>query len=550
MTAGTTTITASGSANGTAFSTTAELTVTDLHVTALQVTPPTATVLIGLKQQFTATAILSDNSTLDVTDSVALNWSSSNTAVASIDSTDKKGLATGLAAGTTTITASGSANGTPFSATAELTVAGADVTITSLQVTPPAATVPVGLGQQFTATAFLSDGRTMDVTNEAALSWSSSEPTIATISSAGTSDNGLAVGVAVGTTTITASGSVNGTAFSGTAQLTVTDAVVTSLQVTPGTESVPIGLVQQFTATAFLSDGNPMDVTNNAALSWTSSEPTIATISSAGASGNGLATGMAVGTTIITASGSVNGTAFSGTAQLTVTDAVVISLQVTPATPSIEEGQSQQFVATATLSDGSPEDITAHSGLNWISSTPAIATIDNVSNKGLATGLAAGTTTITASGTANGVLLSETAQLTVTARVMPDCSEGSVTAMGLTYTCPLLQSEADAAGIIYTQGFTDPNNGKTTALMVWSEANTYCNNLGNGYRLPTVEELEGLVTERGGMGDYADWPVFKFYWSSFTDYPDWHYSVSLLTGGESNYIDSTPFNVSCVRAWP
>lgn len=147
-----------------------------------------------------------------------MNWSSSNASIATINYTDKKGLATGITVGTTTITASGSANGTPFSATAELTVT--DATVTELQVAPVTPTIAAGLAQQFTAIATLSDGSTLDVTSYTGLNWTTSDPAIATVSSLAGS-KGLATGVIPGAVTITASGSANSTLFSATAQLTV-----------------------------------------------------------------------------------------------------------------------------------------------------------------------------------------------------------------------------------------------------------------------------------------------------------------------------------------
>ena len=145
------------------------------------------------------------------------------------------GLATGLAGGVVTITASGSHNGTPYSATAELTVT--TVTVESLQVTPEMQSIPAGLTHQFTATATLSDGSVIDVTSQAALSWSSSDVAVATISNE-SETKGLATGLASGTTIITASGSANGVSFTASAELTVTSATVTALQVTPPTANV------------------------------------------------------------------------------------------------------------------------------------------------------------------------------------------------------------------------------------------------------------------------------------------------------------------------
>ena len=82
------------------------------------------------------------------------------------------------------------------------------------------------------------------------------------------------------------------------------------------------------------------------------------------------------------------------------------SIAVTPAAPSIAVGLTQQFTATGTYSDSSTKDLT--STATWTSSTPTFATI---ATGGLATAIAAGSTTITAtSGTITG-----TTTLTVTA---------------------------------------------------------------------------------------------------------------------------------------
>lgn len=68
------------------------------------------------------------------------------------------------------------------------------------------------------------------------------------------------------------------------------------------------------------------------------------------------------------------------------------SIAVTPATPSVDVGNTQQFTATGTYSDSSTADIT--SSVTWTSSNTDAMTI--VSNTGLATGVAAGSATITA----------------------------------------------------------------------------------------------------------------------------------------------------------
>jgi hypothetical protein len=67
------------------------------------------------------------------------------------------------------------------------------------------------------------------------------------------------------------------------------------------------------------------------------------------------------------------------------------SIAVTPSNPTLQVGTSQQFTATGTYSDSSTQNLTSQ--VNWTSSNPAAATI---SASGLATAVAAGTTTISA----------------------------------------------------------------------------------------------------------------------------------------------------------
>ncbi|EKO3563394.1 Ig-like domain-containing protein, partial [Vibrio fluvialis] len=133
--------------------------------------------------------------------------------------------------------------------------------LVSLQIRPATTIVPIGFSRQYIAEALFNDGQVVDITEDSNLSWHSSDSAIATVDS-----RGLAKGISGGIVTITASGMADGQHFSASASLTVSSAVVTHLQVTPAVAEVPVGLEQQYTATAFLSDGTSMDVTNDAAI--------------------------------------------------------------------------------------------------------------------------------------------------------------------------------------------------------------------------------------------------------------------------------------------
>ena len=73
--------------------------------------------------------------------------------------------------------------------------------------------------------------------------------------------------------------------------------------------------------------------------------------------------------------------------------AVLASIAVTPASPSIAVGGTEQFTATGTYTDGSTNNLTTSA--TWSSSNSAFATVSNTSgSQGLATGGARGAATI------------------------------------------------------------------------------------------------------------------------------------------------------------
>ena len=128
---------------------------------------------------------------------------------------------------------------------------------------------------------------------------------------------------------VTISAALGGTTAS--TVLTVTPATLVSIGVTAANPSIADGLTSQFTATGVYTDNSMQDLT--ALVAWTSSDTTVASVSNAPAF-HGLATGVSPGSVTITAaSGSV-----SGAMNLTVTPAVLVSIALIPANPSIANG--------------------------------------------------------------------------------------------------------------------------------------------------------------------------------------------------------------------
>ena len=108
------------------------------------------------------------------------------------------------------------------------------------------------------------------------------------------------------------------------------------------------------------------------------------------------------------------------------------SIAVTPSNPTVTVGGTQQFTATGTYSDGSTQNLTGQ--VTWASSNTATATI---SPAGLATAVAGGTTTISATlGAVSGSTgLTVTAgPLTITTTALPAATAGVAYTATLTAT--------------------------------------------------------------------------------------------------------------------
>jgi len=105
---------------------------------------------------------------------------------------------------------------------------------------------------------------------------------------------------------------------------------------------------------------------------------------------------------------------------VTVATAPLQSIAVTPETPEILTGATQQFTATETYSDSSTQDLTSQ--VTWASSSTTVATIDP---SGLATGASAGSTTVSATldGVSGNTLLTvQDAPLTIATASLPDAT--------------------------------------------------------------------------------------------------------------------------------
>jgi uncharacterized protein YjdB len=354
--------------SGGTLASTAAVTISNVPVASVTVSPAAASLTAGATTQLTATP---QDSTGAALSGRAVTWATGNPAVATVS---PSGLVTGVAAGSATITATSEGQ----SGTAAMTVT--NVPVASVTVSPAAASVSVGATTQLTATPKDANGTAL---SGRVVTWGTSNPAVATVS-----PSGLVTGVAVGAATITATSEGQ----SGTAALTVTNVPVASVTVSPATASLTVGATTQLTATPKDANGTAL---GGRVVTWGTSNAAVATVSV-----SGLVTSIAAGSATITATSEGK----SGTSTITVTNVPVASVTVSPATASLTVGATTQLTATPKDSNG-----TALSGraVTWATSNAAVAT---VSASGLVRGVAAGSATVTA--TSEGK--SGTAAMTVT----------------------------------------------------------------------------------------------------------------------------------------
>lgn len=405
---------------------------------ALEVSAP-ASIPAGVQRQLVATGTFDNGPARDLTGTV--KWTSSDPAVAAV--TDG-GLVSTVGPGTATISATDP--GTSIVGTATVTVTPA--ALVSIAVTPSASAVPLGTTARFTATGTYADGTTQDLTDTVA--WSSSAPAIAAFAG-GAGESGVASTGTTGTATITAlHASAN---VSGSTTLTVTDAQLVSIAVTPATVSAPVGVPKPLTAIGTYTNGTKQDLTGSVA--WSSSDPAVASVSGAGPSG-GWVTGASAGTATIQAVDAA--THLAGSTVLTVTPAVVVSIAVTPTAPSVPLGLSTRFTATGTYTDGSSHDLTT--SVTWSSSSPDVAPVSNAGgSEGVATGALPGVTTVRAYDPAAGV--AGTGTLTVTPATLASLAIGPATAT---------VAVAGTQQLVATGTYTDGTQHDVTASVTWTSS--------------------------------------------------------------------------------
>jgi len=293
----------------------------------------------------------------------AITWSVDNPSViSSVSTAENKANVTGRGQGTAVLTAT--SEGQSASVTVTVAMAPVQTVVVNLAATS------MLQGQTTQATAQLTDALGNVLTGRT-VTWSSIDPSIATVSPVG-----VVTAVAPGAVIIRATSEGQ----TGDATETVGTAPVATVTVNLAATTIAPGQTTQATAVARDANGN---VLTGRSISWSSLNTSVATISTTSGVVTAVAGGTAtiqaivetkIGTTTVTVSGNVP------------VAAVTVSLLATNLAP----GQTTQASAVARDANG---NVLTGRVVTWSAVSPSVAT---VSPSGLVTAFAAGSATIRA----------------------------------------------------------------------------------------------------------------------------------------------------------
>ena len=311
----------------------------------------------------------------------SFTWKSGNPGVAAVNN---NGKVTAAAKGTAVIKAAAN-DGSGVFAECKITVR---QPVTSLTLNKTSLTVNKGATSTLSATAGPSDA------NNKTVKWTTSDSSVATVSSAGE-----VKGVKRGTATITAT-AADGSGKKATCSVTVKQPV-TSLTLNKTALTLNNGKTATLTATVGPSNAN------NKTVKWTTSNSAVATVSS-----TGVVKGLKRGTATITAT-AADGSGKKAACKVTVTK-LVTSLTLNKTVLPLQPKKTEKLTATVSPSDADNKTV------KWTTSSSAVATVNS---NGKVTAKGKGTAIIKATA-ADGS--GENATCTVTV-VTPKKSVSSVT---------------------------------------------------------------------------------------------------------------------------
>lgn len=339
---------------------------------------PKLTVLdVGTGEFFKALATYSDGNVSDITSEV--DWSLENNSgiVEFQDNPESDGRLYAMAVKT------GGDNivATMDDLTTSSAVTVVEAILTTIEVMPAEASLPIGAEASFIAEGIYDDGHSQDLTEES--DWTLFDASTANVASI--TGKGVVSAVSEGTVKIRATYE---TIDSNPAIINVNDPKeIVLIDVSPAFKQMFVGSAQQFTAIAYYSDGS-IDFITNSAL-WLSSDTSVV---AQDIFHKGEFEALSSGDAVITAQ---FGTGNVGTAFVEVRDIEIERIVVSPFDASVAVGHTRKYFTEALLNNGSQQSINNADSQFYSIDNSAIAHISNdTSSKGELIGLSQGTTTI------------------------------------------------------------------------------------------------------------------------------------------------------------
>ncbi len=231
-------------------SATAAITVVDATITAITLTSDKPGLSIGQQAQLTATATLNAGAPRVLTDA---EWISQQPQIASVSD---QGLVTALSSGSVT-----------FTAEEDNVIGTITLEITALQSINVQITDSVIADKTYTAAKAFGVSTDSTVSELSDVDWTSSNEQVVTVDA-----TGLIEAVGAGSATISAT---KDNITSNLAAITVTDAVISAIEIDERYSRLPIGFSKPLSATLILSDGTTQPAYS---ATWSSSDDAVAEI--------------------------------------------------------------------------------------------------------------------------------------------------------------------------------------------------------------------------------------------------------------------------------
>jgi uncharacterized protein YjdB len=340
---------------------TALVTVKSGPAAQLALTPPNPQITRGGTMRLTLLVRDAFGNDVDLAGKI-VEWTSSSPTVASVGN---DGAVVALATGQSLITAAVDGK------SASTTVSVADAPPATIRIAQGPRSIEERKTLHLDAVTRDAAGNVLSVSP----SWRSVDVQIATVSA-----DGSVTGVAASATParVIASVPASGTStLADTAFITVTLAAAATVQVSIAATSIEVG---EQTAASATVRGDAGQVLTGRVVTWSSSAPTVATVSAAG-----VVTGVGPGSATISAQREGK----TGSATVQVVPAAPDRLDLSPVSANISLGATQTFTASVRDKRGG---LVADCPITWTTSNPAIATV----SAGVVTGVAVGSASVTA----------------------------------------------------------------------------------------------------------------------------------------------------------